>query len=658
MLRPMKLHAFVAMPFGIKKDTFGKDVDFDRVFADLVEPALKDAGLEVLRADKEPRAGDIRSDMFQELLIADLVVADLTADNANVWYELGVRHALRARGVLLVQGPREKQPFDIYTDRKINYTLADGKPDPATLQADKAAIAKMAKATLESWHGRKISPVYVLVPNLQEPDWKALKVGDAMEFWQAHDAWGKQLDRARRGRKPGDILVLADETPVVALRAEAFFAAGEALRKLERFDFALEQYQRCLDVEPGNLKAGRMKGMMLQRLGRLDEARDQYRELLKTWSADAETWGLLGRVDKDAWTAAWRREGSTPQQQLDDAAYEDALLRGAIKSYRSGFSADANHYYSGINALTLMHLYKHLTKKTDFDAELAALAGGVRWAAWNATQRDATDFWPAATLGDLEVLAGTADRVRDAYKEAIRLLENDWFALNSTLGALELLQPLGFRADEVGAGIETFQRALARLQPPGADWQPRQVVLFSGHIVDAPGRDPPRFPESMIPAAQQRIDAALEALKLDAQDLVLTQGAAGGDLMFLESAQARGAQVQLLLPFTEPEFLQQSVAPRGATWMARYEAVKARLDSKRPIRCAPTELGAPPKGIDPYERCNLWLLNTALACGLDKVRLVALWNGGGGDGPGGTQHMVGEVQRRTGRVDWIDTRTL
>ncbi|MDH4052819.1 MAG: toll/interleukin-1 receptor domain-containing protein, partial [Rubrivivax sp.] len=144
----MKPHAFVAMPFGSKPDAEGRAIDFNRVYAELIGPALEDAGCEVFRADQELRAGDIRSDMFQELLVADLVVADLTLDNPNVWYELGVRHALRARGVLLLQGPRAHQPFDIYTDRKLRYGLAGGVPDPATIEVDRGRIAAMARATL------------------------------------------------------------------------------------------------------------------------------------------------------------------------------------------------------------------------------------------------------------------------------------------------------------------------------------------------------------------------------------------------------------------------------------------------------------------------------------------------------------------------------
>ena len=114
-----------------------------------------------------------------------------------------------------------------------------------------------------------------------------------------------------------------------------------------------------------------------------------------------------------------------------------------------------------------------------------------------------------------------------------------------------------------------------------------------------------------------------------------------------------------LQPFREPDFVEKSVVRGGEAWRKRYLDAKAKLAT--PIRSAPDELGDPPPNSEPgypYERCNLWLLYTALACGVDKVRFVSLWDGGGGDGPGGTAHMYNEVKRRTGQVVWIDTRTL
>src|SRR6187200_2175662 len=141
-------HAFVVMPFGVKPGPDGSPIDFNQVFTAYIAPALEAAGLTVFRADQETRAGDILTDMFQELLVADLVVADLTIENPNVWYELGVRHALRARGVVIVCGARVTSAFDLYTNRKLLYALKDGAPDPVTREEDKRKLAEMAKATI------------------------------------------------------------------------------------------------------------------------------------------------------------------------------------------------------------------------------------------------------------------------------------------------------------------------------------------------------------------------------------------------------------------------------------------------------------------------------------------------------------------------------
>ena len=659
----MKPHAFVAMPFGSKPGPDGQLIDFNRVYGEYIQPALEAAGLEVFRADEEMRAGDIITDMFQELLIADLVVADLTIDNPNVWYELGVRHALRARGIILVCGGRTPTAFDLYSQRKVRYSIKDGTVDPVTLESDQRHLTEMVKATMESWRGRKESPVYHLMPNLQEPDWKSLRIGDVQEFWQRYDAWEARVILAGKARQIGNMLVLADEAPVAAFRAEAWIKAGVALRKAERFDFALEQLERGLAVEPDNLTGLQEKGICLQRLALAGKsaywelARAHYGRVLKQYPDDAETWALLGRVNKDAWIAAWRQPDHTSEQMRDEAGDEDALLRAAIDSYASGYRRNPNHYYSGINALTLMHLYRDLIHDPRYDKDIDLMAGAVRFAAeceLNESQR----FWSQTTLGDLEVLIGTPDTVKAAYKEAIAKNDKDWFALNSSCAQLQLLKDLGFRSETVEAGITTFARALNKLIRPGDSWQPRQVLLFSGHMMDAPGRPAPRFPPDKEDIARQKIAEALDALGAGPDDLALTQGASGGDILFLEACRERGVRLQLMLPLKEPEFIQRSLLPSagGEKWHDRYYILKTGM--KAAPRIMPDELGPPPKDVSPFERCNLWLLYTALAYGIDKVRFICLWDGGGGDGPGGTAHMYNEVKNRTGRVTWIDSRKI
>ena len=661
----MKPHAFVAMPFGVKTDREGNEIDFNRVYAELIKPALEAADLEPFRADQEIRAGDIRTDMFQELLIADLVVADLTLDNPNVWYELGVRHALRARCVVLICGGRVTTAFDLYTDRKLRYSIKNQGPDPATVEQDQKNLTTIIRATRESWHGRKISPVYQLMPNLQEPDWKSLRIGNVQEFWQQHEAWEDRITLARKAGQIGDVLVLADEAPIAAFRAEAWIKAGETLRKAERFGFALEQLERGLAVEPHHPTGLRELGICLQRLavaGRSghssDRARAHYQKTLELYPRDPETWALLGRVDKDAWIAAWRRPGSSPKQMQEEAAYEDALLRGAIDSYATAYRSNPGHYYSGINALTLMHLYRHLTiNDPRYDGEMDTMAGAVRFAAESELNEEQR-FWSHMTLGDLEVLVGTPESAQAAYKEAIAKNDRDWFALNSSRLQLQLLKDLGFRPENVDAAIATFDRALQKLSRPEDHWQPGQVLLFSGHMIDAPDRPNKRFPAEKESVAATKIAEALDQLGAGPEDLALAQGASGGDLLFLEACRQRNVRVQLLLPLPEPEFIQRSILPSvdGAKWRDRFYSLKANLENEP--RIMPDELGPLPDGVNPFERCNLWLLYTALSYGINKVRFICLWDGGGGDGPGGTAHMYEEVKRRTGQVTWIDSRTL
>jgi hypothetical protein len=183
---------------------------------------------------------------------------------------------------------------------------------------------------------------------------------------------------------------------------------------------------------------------------------------------------------------------------------------------------------------------------------------------------------------------------------------------------------------------------------------PRKVVLFSGHMIDAPDRAKPRFPAEKEPIAARAIASALADLDVGPGDLTICGGACGGDLLFAEAALARGARLELYIPFDEPTFLEKSVDFADADWRARYFKAKAR----GVLHVLLVERGETPAGEDPYERNNLWMLQAASRFGPDKVDLVCLWNGERGDGPGGAQHMMEEVQNAGGRAHWLDTRKL
>jgi hypothetical protein len=184
----------------------------------------------------------------------------------------------------------------------------------------------------------------------------------------------------------------------------------------------------------------------------------------------------------------------------------------------------------------------------------------------------------------------------------------------------------------------------------------RYVFLFSGHMIDAPGRVPPRFPADKERIAAQVIAKRLDELDAGPKDLALCSGACGGDLLFAEACLKLAVHLQIRIPFDEPTFLKNSVTFAGGNWRDRYRAVKN--NKLTTLFVMPEELGPTPENVNPYERNNLWMLNTALSMGAEKVRFICLWDGKGGDGPGGTKHMHDSVKKRPGLVYVLDTNVL
>src|ERR1700676_1182281 len=104
---------FVLMPFGSKPDGQGRIIDFDAVYEKIIAPAVAAANLDGIRADEERVGGTIHKPMFERLMLCEYAIADLTTDNPNVYYELGIRHALKPRSTLLLSCIGTRLPFDL-----------------------------------------------------------------------------------------------------------------------------------------------------------------------------------------------------------------------------------------------------------------------------------------------------------------------------------------------------------------------------------------------------------------------------------------------------------------------------------------------------------------------------------------------------------------
>ena len=152
------------------------------------------------------------------------------------------------------------------------------RPDPERLEDDKKKLAAFATRD-DGFLVREERSVRCIIccPTLKEPHFKSLQVEGAKEFW----SWAMRIEVARKGNRPGDILVFAEEAPNIGFRVEAYRSAGNGLRSLGQFALALDQYEKALALAPDDLESRRQKGLLLGRLKQSDAAKEWLQNLVK-----------------------------------------------------------------------------------------------------------------------------------------------------------------------------------------------------------------------------------------------------------------------------------------------------------------------------------------------------------------------------------------
>ena len=647
-LRPEILpHAFVVMPFGIKKGFDGAMINFNVIYQDLIKPALVKAGFEPFRADEETTTGDILTDMFQELLLADLVIADLSIDNANVFYELGIRHAFKKRGIVHIQSGRAYMPFDIFNVRTIPYhTTEDGVPDPDFLEKDIQTIARVTKDTAAMGVDSVHSPVFNLLTGLDEPDPISLRTHLATGFWREYNEWKQRVTVSRRQKRIGDILLLTEEISNPMIKEEAVGTAGEALADMGRYELALVQYRKGLEVNGENIEFRRQEAFHLNRLGRVDEAIVKLEDLLEDFPKDSESIAYLGRIYKETWRDSWNWLDD-PKKRLKTAFDSYHWLIKSFDTYVKGYRIDLNQFYPGVNAVTLGSILIHLADLYD-DAEdpdpdivairetLPELRGALEFSLESFAEDDQVDYWALVSLAELRVLtADKAQTVTRAYRKSLIASRKKMFYLHSSLGQLEMLKSLEIRPDFVQAGIDAINDEIARLskeeisektEEEKAEETDRQVFLFEGYDIDPSDSKRNLFPSDKEDEVRKAISDVLDKYNADDNDLAFTAGlSCGTELIFAELCAERGIKVEAHLPLADAVYVRDFVSPGGDKWVERFYKVRNHplVDEKYQFE----HLGNPKKGDDRFERNNRWALYSSLILGIDKVRLIAFWNG-------------------------------
>jgi hypothetical protein len=658
------MRAFIIRPFGIKESLAKEQIDFDAVERDLIVPALTRCGVDGRTTLDILRQGNIRVDMFQRLLTADLVVADVSLHNANVFYELGIRHALRNKRTFLVRAEGDRYPFDLQTDRYFTY---DAKAPAAKLDLLMTAL----RQTLDS--EATDSPVFNLLPGLTEQD--------RSHFLPVPRDFREEVDRAFSAKQPGDLELFGSEVSGLEWEYEGLRVVGRAQYKLNAFEGARETWEAIRKFDPLDLEANMQLATVYQRLkdlARSDQAIQRALESLRLRGWDrAEIHALLGRNAKERWRSGWK---STPPEQQRAEALRSPFLRESLEAYSGAFHEDLNHFYSGLNALALSTILTGLAVALPdvwaerFDREddaqralseaedrKSALSHTVAFSLQAALPRlqregDAEQLlWAKISQADLCCLITKRPvRAASAYQDALAGAPD--FAVEAVRSQLTLYQELGLLTDNVAKALAVLP---ASSPSSAAASKPGGIVLFTGHRIDDPGRPTPRFPAEKESIARQRIHEILnqERQRPAGISFGIAGGASGGDILFHEVCSELGIPSRLYLALPRDQFVVASVQSAGPGWVDRFHSLHERLPVS--VLAESRELPRWLRAKDTYtiwNRNNLWMLHHALAKGAASVTLIALWNGDRGDGPGGTEDMIAQAKARGAKTIIIETK--
>jgi len=441
---PPKPLCFVLMPFGRKADAAGRTTDFDAVYRDIIAPAVSEAELEPIRADEEKIGGAIHKPMFERLMLCNYAIADITGANPNVYYELGIRHAMRPRSTVILFAAGTIMPFDIALLRGISYQT-DEQGMPADPMSCVAAISRQLQEAKENPHDD--SPLFQLLdymPRTEVDHTKTDTFRDRFHYSKKHKV---RLSEARLRGAQAVKETIADpafrnlhdvETGVII---DMFLT----LRDVKAHGDMIALYDRM----PEPLRRARIVreqyAFALNREGRAQEAIDVLKGVIAEFGPSSETNGLLGRVYKDQWEAA--KMGGAGGLQVR------GLLKLAAETYLAGFQADWRDAYPGVNAVTLMEL---MDKPPPVQAEVLPV---VRFSAVQKAKASG-DYWDFATLMELAVLARDQEGAEAQAEVALAKAQFGWH-LETTERNLRLIREARAARGEDIPWVRDIEQALA-----------------------------------------------------------------------------------------------------------------------------------------------------------------------------------------------------
>jgi tetratricopeptide (TPR) repeat protein len=417
---------FMIMPYG-RKPTQAEagrgpaEIDFNALWDRGYVPTIKALGYEPVRADQDT-GGLIVSQMLERIYFADLVLADMTIPNGNVYYEVGIRHAAQKTGCVLLAADWSKQLFDVVQMRTIRYPLAEGSITEATAAAFQTAIEDHIKSLCVG-----ISPMHQSIPGYPsnvDPR-KATTTRDQMAELAAFQTEVRAVRAAppkERMQRAQDLIARKGNPPATYPMALALLmllrdSASTAANWTVVLDFVRKLPPRFADepeIQENRAFAAAQTGNDVQAIAELET-------LIDLIGPTPERLGLLGGRYKRLANAAAASEAEQ-RQALDKA----------IAYYEQGMELDLNAYYCSSN---LPRLYRKRAKPGDDERAQTVLRLAIA-ACERAKRLQVADEWVRPTLLGTAFDLGDPDKAEELADAIIAEGAPKW-KVNSVLHDLE-----------------------------------------------------------------------------------------------------------------------------------------------------------------------------------------------------------------------------
>lgn len=444
---------FMVMPFGeraigLDKPEAPKKVDFNALWEKSFKPALEQLGYIAVRGDDGSLTENIVRDILESLTLSDLVVADITATNGNVFYEVGVRHAVPGdRPCVMLAASWAQPPFDVSGTRQLRYPFPAGTPT----DEDYEKVRQLLVAELNTMKkfGTPMS-VVAKYPHTQFDDAPSFRdrLKELNEFQAevckvrlASKTDRQALARQLLDRYARDVSTAHYLTRSVAL--ELVMIARDTLNWDDVLSIVRQLPANVRDVP----QVMEQEQLALAKNGDVLGSIARLKALIALHGPTPERHGLLA--------GRWKQKLEAARTDDDRAEALDRL----IEHYTLGMDLDLNEYYCSCN------LPRRLRQRGGEGDERAALSiiPLVQRAARLAYERRPDDRWAVFTLLGTAVDAGDATEARRALDLVRKMKPADW-EVETTLKDVEL--SLSQQPAAVQAELRPVAEALRKLAPP------------------------------------------------------------------------------------------------------------------------------------------------------------------------------------------------